>query len=95
MSKEAKKIMTWKDRAWLDEHDDGYEEFYKKSGTYVIPVERFNEFIEEKRALEKRINKAIEYVEPLLTDHDDLKSYCILSYNKMVLLEMLRGDSNE
>lgn len=34
------------------------------------------------------IDRAIEYVEPLLTDRED-KFYIICSYNKMVLLEIL------
>lgn len=67
MNKEANKIMSWKDRTWLDEHDDGYEEFYKKGGTYVIPVERFNEFIKQKEV----IDKAIEYIEKFIPIDED------------------------
>lgn len=72
MNKEAKKIMSWKDRTWLDEHDDGYEEFYKKGGTYVIPVERFNEFIKQKEVIDK-LNDLLsdEFLEVI--DRDILK----------------------
>lgn len=49
-----------------------------------------NRLKKENKQLKEVINKSIEYVEPLLTNHDDLKSYCILSYNKIVLLEILK-----
>lgn len=41
--------------------DEFYEEYHKNGGTYELPVEIFNDLLEENRELKKQKNEVIKY----------------------------------
>lgn len=73
-----------------------YEQYYQQGGTYVIPVEIFNDLLGELEELHKRIEKAIEYIKKYQQIYDidgsiekQIDEFNILASPKM-LLEILK-----
>lgn len=71
---------------------EDYEKYHQQGGTYVLPVEIFNELLnelenwkEETQQLKDRINKAIEYINQL--EHSEW-----VSFGRTILLEILKGE---
>ena len=72
-----------------------YDKYYKKGGTYVIPVEIFNELFDELERLNNIINKIDSYANKLryYADEDD-KEY-IISKDIHNILQELKGSDKE
>ena len=77
---------------------DDYEKYYQKGGSYVIPVEIFNElfndyecFKNDYQKYKEALNKAIEYIEENKLNTNKI-SEMLCGSEVMTLLEILKGD---
>ena len=77
---------------------DDYEKYYQKGGSYVIPVEIFNElfndyecFKNDYQKYKEVIDKAIEYIEENKLNTNKI-SEMLCGSKVMTLLEILKGD---
>ena len=77
---------------------DDYEKYYQKGGSYVIPVEIFNElfndyecFKNDYQKYKEVIDKAIEYIEENKLNTNKI-SEMLCGSEVMTLLEILKGD---
>lgn len=102
MNKEAKKIMSWKDQTWLDEHDDGYEEFYKK-GVRMNTLEQIKseQFINEQFIKGRILDDTKDYgrtqfvdeIYTLQKENQELKKQ-VEQYQEEVCILDIRTDEN-
>ena len=77
---------------------DDYEKYYQKGGSYVIPVEIFNElfndyecFKNDYQKYKEVLDKAIEYIEENKLNTNKI-SEMLCGSEVMTLLEILKGD---
>lgn len=68
-----------------------YDKYYKKGGTYVIPVEVFNELFDELDKKDNIINKAVEYIE-YMQNISKNKNIYVSVYD---LVKLLKGEDIE
>ena len=73
-----------------------YEKYYQTGGSYIIPIEIFNElfddygcFKNDYQKYKEKIDKAIEYIETATIDPQSMLHY------RNCLLDILKGDNNE
>ena len=69
-----------------------YDQYYKKGGTYVIPVEIFNDLLGELEELHNKTDKAIKYLETNGYGYDCCGDMCYFldEHNQKDLLKILK-----
>ena len=61
-----------------------YEQYHQKGGTYVIPVEVFNDLLNEKEELQQEKQEIINYLKEKINICDDIIKYHTKAINEVV-----------
>lgn len=79
---------------------EDYEQYWQKGGTYILPIEVFNEVFgelenwkQENQQLKGVIDKAIEYINNHI--YQETFTGYMDSYELKKLLKILKGEENE